>query len=464
MADENQSYQYLQLQSKDDKAIWPDALELKLPSEIQAEQLRPIFDRVILAIGAAVSSLGLISMLGFSSLPGLSPWSSPLGILFLGIALSTTLTDHDGDKPAWYHALRCLSLLVPAAIGAYSLLLYLQSVDFSWVRLFSDDFNHLKGASVMGAINLVVAPLCLFLFLTRKHSPKTVLYVISILTLMVFDLGLLPLIGHFNQIPVMYSYKMSFPNSIAFLLSSIAILIGTIPYRGLLLPILSQSPRAKALAYSSFFLGVGISVLGFQALALSLILHQVSDFSAMSTELKQLYIFLAFACAGSCVLVKVLGLRATHHYGGSLFFADLQSEATLNEQIRAKQLENVTELNHLALSDADLPVLFNKCTHLVCETLGLKFAKVLERVPGTKNNRIFRAVHGFNAGLIGNEYDKGNEPHGAYTLEQLEPIVVEDIHHETRFSPSPLHLEYNLVSGVTAVIYGNEKSRLASCK
>lgn len=102
MADESQSYQYLQLQSKDEKAILFGSLELKLPSEIRAEQLRPISDRVILALGAVVFLLGLISMLGFFSLPGLSSWSSPLGIFFLGIALSTTLTDHNGDKPAWY--------------------------------------------------------------------------------------------------------------------------------------------------------------------------------------------------------------------------------------------------------------------------------------------------------------------------------------------------------------------------
>lgn len=444
------------MQSNGGKASLPEIPALKLPSEVRAEQLRPVYDRVILSIAVLISLLGLFGMLGLYILPGISPWSSPLGIFFLGIAMATTLTDHSGVKPFWYKAARAISLFIPASIGAYYLFLYLEKVDFSWVQLFSENFNHLDGPAAMGTVNLMVAPLSLFLFLVWKQSPKIVLYVIGVLTLIIFDLGLLTLIGHLNQIHAMYGYKMTFPNSIAYLLSSAAILIATIPYRGLLLPTLSGSSRARTLAYCSLFLGVSISILGFQALALSLIYFKVTDFNALSTELKELYILSVFACVCSCVLVKILGLRATYYYGGSLFLADLQKQAIRNEQVRSRQLENVTQLNHLALSGVDSIALFNKCTQLVCETLGLKFAKVLERAPGTKDHLIFRTVQGFSADLIGVEYDKGNEPHGAYTLQQLEPVVVEDIQRETRFSPSPLHLEYNLVSGITAVIYGKE--------
>jgi light-regulated signal transduction histidine kinase (bacteriophytochrome) len=65
-------------------------------------------------------------------------------------------------------------------------------------------------------------------------------------------------------------------------------------------------------------------------------------------------------------------------------------------------------------------------------------------------------VKGFNQNLLGQQFDPGGEPHANFTLNSMEPIIVEDIHQEKRFKPSPLHVEYGLVSGITSVIYGDK--------
>lgn len=130
------------------------------------------------------------------------------------------------------------------------------------------------------------------------------------------------------------------------------------------------------------------------------------------------------------------------------------AEITQNLRTRAYRQELVAQLNRKALSDHSLNELFNDTVQLVTKTLKLPYCKIIQRIPDTECGLYFRAVAGFAPSLVGQTFNPGMEPHAAYTLESLKPIIVEDIYQETRFSPSPLHIEYGLTSGISVVIYG----------
>lgn len=133
------------------------------------------------------------------------------------------------------------------------------------------------------------------------------------------------------------------------------------------------------------------------------------------------------------------------------------AEITQNLRTRSHRQELVAQLNRKALSDHSLDELFSDTVQLVTDTLNLQYCKIIQQIPGTGNYLYFRKVAGFDPALVGQTFNPGMEPHAAYTLKSLEPIIVEDIYQETRFSPSPLHFEYGLTSGVSVVIYGSDK-------
>lgn len=138
----------------------------------------------------------------------------------------------------------------------------------------------------------------------------------------------------------------------------------------------------------------------------------------------------------------------THH-------ADLYKH--LEELSVRRQMLN--QLYQWAIMGAEPPVLFEFALDLIGERLGISTAKIIQFLPRQSPVQPLKLVacRGLPPQLIGQSFNAGQEPHAAYTLEASEPVMVTNIHQETRFSPSPLHQQYGLISGVAVVIWGAQQ-------
>jgi signal transduction histidine kinase/ABC-type phosphate/phosphonate transport system substrate-binding protein len=129
----------------------------------------------------------------------------------------------------------------------------------------------------------------------------------------------------------------------------------------------------------------------------------------------------------------------------------------LLEEKRTRQQARVAKFGQFALSGVDLDELFERAVTLISETLGTKYAKVLEHL-SEKQTLFLRAGIGWKEGWVGHEsVPDGPGSQGGYTLLQAEPVISESIKNETRFSPPPLLSEHNVVSGMTVAIQGVDR-------
>lgn len=177
-------------------------------------------------------------------------------------------------------------------------------------------------------------------------------------------------------------------------------------------------------------------VIRFQGECLALLfIHQVTDMREWTDADKEILTQVAHQSA-----------TAIHH-------------AVLHQQLKSRSHRQavVTELYKQALSGMKTEKFLEQALTTVMNEMNMPFSKIVEYQPGQEKSLTFRIVKGFDPSLVGQAFDPGEEPHAHYTLECKQPIAVQDINQETRFKSSPLHRQYHLVSGITAVIFGESK-------
>lgn len=126
-------------------------------------------------------------------------------------------------------------------------------------------------------------------------------------------------------------------------------------------------------------------------------------------------------------------------------------------RVRARQQAAIAKLSQRALSGLDLNTLMNEAASTIAQTLEVEYCKVLELLP---NGNVFllKAGVGWLPGLVGYALVGAHRNSQAgYTLVSQEPVVVEDLRVETRFSGPPLLFNHRVVSGMSVVIPGQEQ-------
>lgn len=124
---------------------------------------------------------------------------------------------------------------------------------------------------------------------------------------------------------------------------------------------------------------------------------------------------------------------------------------------RLQQQAVVADLGQHALKELTLDVLMDAAVAFMARTLNVEYCKILELTPDGKS-LLLRAGVGWKPGYVGNAtVPAGPESQAGYTLTRHEPIIVEDLRTEKRFSGPPLLVEHNVVSGMSVVI--GEKDR-----
>jgi len=126
------------------------------------------------------------------------------------------------------------------------------------------------------------------------------------------------------------------------------------------------------------------------------------------------------------------------------------SDAALRARIR--QQEVVAELGQRALETDDLDQLMHEAAASVAETLNCEYAKVLELLPSGEEVLLRQGV-GWQDGLVGQATVPTDlESQAGYTLISEEPIVVDDMQSEERFSGPNLLLDHDVRSGISVTI------------
>jgi PAS domain S-box-containing protein len=124
---------------------------------------------------------------------------------------------------------------------------------------------------------------------------------------------------------------------------------------------------------------------------------------------------------------------------------------------RARQQAVIVELGQLALAGRDLDSLVNDAALRVAVTLGVEYCKVLELLPESCT-LLLRGGVGWREGSIGHlTVSASDDSEAGYILISKEPVVVEDLETETRFSCPRLLHEHRIVSGVNVIIPGQKQ-------
>lgn len=127
------------------------------------------------------------------------------------------------------------------------------------------------------------------------------------------------------------------------------------------------------------------------------------------------------------------------------------------EALKAKvgQQAVVTELGLLALSGASLKAVMNEAVEKLQKILAVEYTKVLELLPDGKE-AILRAGVGWDKTIVIDKstVDTGKNSQAGYTLSAKEPVIVEDLRTEKRYSGPPLLNNHKVISGMSCIIWG----------
>jgi len=119
---------------------------------------------------------------------------------------------------------------------------------------------------------------------------------------------------------------------------------------------------------------------------------------------------------------------------------------------RQRQQQIVAEFGQYALGTNDIDELMAEASRLVAETLETDYCKVLD-LDSDENELLLRQGVGWQQGIVGSATVAADENSQAgYTLLSEQPVVVEDLDTETRFSGPELLTAHDVTSGISTVI------------
>src|ERR687895_1795486 len=118
---------------------------------------------------------------------------------------------------------------------------------------------------------------------------------------------------------------------------------------------------------------------------------------------------------------------------------------------RARQQAAVADLGQRALAGLPLDELIDAAVASVAGELGTDYASVLE-LTRDRSGLLIRAGHGLPDGVVGGVLPVQSDELPGYALESEGPLVIDDFAGETRFGPSPVQRDLEIVSAMAAPI------------
>jgi PAS domain S-box-containing protein len=133
---------------------------------------------------------------------------------------------------------------------------------------------------------------------------------------------------------------------------------------------------------------------------------------------------------------------------------DMSEHRRMTEDLRIKHLQQAaTAKLGVRAIQSQLLELIQEAVALTASSLGVEHVKILELQPS--GELLLRAGVGWKEGLVGTAMvDVGRESQAGYVLRSNEPVIVDDLHTETRFSGSAFLHEHGVRSGMSVIIHG----------
>ncbi|HXF92407.1 MAG TPA: PAS domain S-box protein [Nitrospiraceae bacterium] len=154
-------------------------------------------------------------------------------------------------------------------------------------------------------------------------------------------------------------------------------------------------------------------------------------------------------------LVYECRFNVVPYHGGAGVLLVLQdvTERTLlaHEASQAARFQSVlARIGALAVSGVAVQEIMNEAVRLTAETLGVELCKIL--IPRESDEHLYLVAGvGWREGLIGSlTVEGGTHSQAGYAIRERRPVVVRDLRHETRFTPSRLLSEHGGISGMSA--------------
>jgi PAS domain S-box-containing protein len=244
--------------------------------------------------------------------------------------------------------------------------------------------------------------------------------------------------------------------------AAVAVVALALALQALLVPLFGLSPDASpfliffgAFIAASWFggLGPGLVAVGLSAL-LSWYFFLSPQYSFEFRSFGEGLRLVVFALEGVAISLLV---QAMHTARRKAEVRALETKRRGEElQARARQQEVAAELGKRALVTTDLQAIMQEGVKLLSQTLGVEYSKVLELLPGGEE-LLLRAGVGWKDGLVGRAtVASGRKSQAGYTLFSGEPVIVEDLRSEARFSGPLLLHEHGVVSGMSVIISSEE--------
>jgi two-component system CheB/CheR fusion protein len=149
---------------------------------------------------------------------------------------------------------------------------------------------------------------------------------------------------------------------------------------------------------------------------------------------------------------------AGHVEGVVVTFVDVTALKSATERLarRERQHAVIARLGLAALEEPDLQGFMNQTVREVRQTLETDLCKLLELQPG-RQKLFLRAGIGWDDGLVGSAHVRaGSNSQAGYTLRAGEPVIVDDLPGDDRFTAPRLLEDHGVVSGLSSVIRHGE--------
>ncbi|WP_224268046.1 PAS domain S-box protein [Haloprofundus salinisoli] len=144
--------------------------------------------------------------------------------------------------------------------------------------------------------------------------------------------------------------------------------------------------------------------------------------------------------------------RGDRYFTGVIRDISARKEAERRLEARARQQEAIAEFGQFALEVDDLDELMHEAARRVADVLDNVYCKVLDLDPDERELLLRQGV-GWQEGIVGHATVAADDNSQAgYTLLSDEPVIVEDLDIETRFSGPELLTSHDVTSGISTII------------
>ncbi|PWT91312.1 MAG: hypothetical protein C5B56_04010 [Proteobacteria bacterium] len=157
-----------------------------------------------------------------------------------------------------------------------------------------------------------------------------------------------------------------------------------------------------------------------------------------------------------------VSVTVVHGTDGPMQMLGVTREVTqfrhINREVhaRTRQQDALMRLSERALAEGDLQSFFDYTVATIAEILDVELAKIFELLPGDAE-MLLRSAVGWPPDMVGTAHEStGRQSHAGYALASGQPVILEDVGAETRFSATQMLRDQGIVSGVSTTIAGRD--------